>query len=118
MRLFTFDIGYKANLSRLELQVEGLENEGQANQINSEVSTLNGVNNIHVNYQTGLARVEYNSEEVTPKEIINVIKKLSYSAHETLTASDKQEMERQKEIHDYKRRFFLSLAFALPVIGY
>ncbi len=110
------DIGYKANLSRIELQVEGLNNEEQANQVREEISKLNGINSAFVNYQTGLARVEYNSEEITPKDIINTIKKLSFNAYETLSAKDKQEMERQKEIKDYKRRFMLSLIFAIPVI--
>ncbi|MHA1797351.1 MAG: heavy metal translocating P-type ATPase [Candidatus Helarchaeota archaeon] len=110
------DIGYKANLSRIELQVEGITNDKQANKIKNEVSMLTGINNVYVNYKSGMVHVEYNSEEVTPKEIMNSIKKLSFNVHETVSAQDKHELERQKEIKDYKRRFILSLILALPVM--
>jgi len=111
------EIGYRANLSRIELQVDGINSEDDVNKIHSEVGALHGVESVYVNYKTGLAHVEYNSEEITPKDIIKSIKALSFEARETLSAQDKQQIERQKEIRDYRRRFILSLIFAIPVIA-
>ena len=69
------DLGYRANLSRIELQVEETITENQAAQINTSISNMEGVKSAHVNYKTGIAHVEYNSEEITPKIIINTMNK-------------------------------------------
>lgn len=112
------EIGYRANLSRVELQIEGISSEEEANKIKSTISRLEGINSAYVNYKTGLTHVEYNSEEITTKEIMNSIRKLSYKISETLSAQDKQKIEREKEIKEYRRRFLFSLIFAIPVIAF
>ncbi|MHA1265043.1 MAG: heavy metal translocating P-type ATPase [Candidatus Helarchaeota archaeon] len=110
------DIGYKSNLSRIELKIENLTSAEDAQTLQSFLSRQDGIYNVYVNYSAQIANVEFNPEEIEPKQIIQQIKRLGFNAIEQLSAIDTEQMAREKEVHRQKFKFYFALALTIPII--
>ncbi len=110
------DIGYKSNLSRIELQIESLNSEEDAQTIQKFLSRQDGIYRVHVNFSAQVANVEFNPEEIESKNIILQIKRLGYEAKERLSAVDTEQIARQREVQKQKFKFLFALALTIPIV--
>ncbi|MFQ5614162.1 MAG: heavy metal translocating P-type ATPase [Anaerolineae bacterium] len=111
--------GYGVATAKLELPITGMT---CANCAQTVERTLNkkvpGVLQASVNYATEKASVEYLPGAVTRRDLIAAVEKAGYGV---LDAGDEAELEdaeklaRQAEIRDQTRKFWLGVAFSLPL---
>ncbi len=110
------DIGYKSNLSRIELQIDLLNSEEDAQTIQKFLSRQGGIYSVYVNFSARVANVEFNPEEIESKRIIQHIKRLGYEAQKRLSAEDTEELEREKEVRKQKLKFYFALVLTIPIV--
>ena len=70
-----------------------------------------GVVEASVNFATETATVEYSPSEVTRQDLVAAIESAGYGAVETLTEA------RESEIRDESRKFWVGVAFSLPLFS-
>ncbi|HUX99352.1 MAG TPA: heavy metal translocating P-type ATPase [Candidatus Deferrimicrobium sp.] len=110
------DIGYKSNLSRIELEISLLDSLEDAQMIQNFLARQEGIYNAYVNLSAKVANIEYNSEEIESKVIIQHIKRLGFEAIERVSAIDSEQLEREKEIKKQKFKFLFALILTIPIV--
>ncbi|KAE9555162.1 hypothetical protein FO519_001657 [Halicephalobus sp. NKZ332] len=117
--------GYKATLiedagnsdSKINLVIGNMDSENCAKRIESHLMNLRGVENCTVNFATNSAVVEFIPAGVGPRDIIDVILGLGYSA-ELATHEDKlKSLSHEKDIRRWRTSFLVSLIFGIPVMA-
>ncbi|MFH1439209.1 MAG: heavy metal translocating P-type ATPase [Candidatus Woesearchaeota archaeon] len=91
--------------------------------INKAFDQIDGVTKANVNFATGKAAVEYDEIRVDLDKLIKTVKSKGFDAEEVTAKTDKEMNEefdkeirdKNKEITNLKRRFYISLLFTLPI---
>lgn len=93
----TEDLGYKttlldsnganSNYNKIQLIIGNLSTENDATRIESHVLSKTGVDSCNVSIATGMALVEFSPQTIGPRDIINVIEALGFTA-ELATRND------------------------------
>ncbi|NVM52310.1 MAG: heavy metal translocating P-type ATPase [Candidatus Helarchaeota archaeon] len=109
------DIGYKSNLSRIELHIDSLNSVDDAQTIRNFLARQEGIYDVYVNSSAQVANVEFNPEEIEPKQIKQHVKRLGFEATERASAIDTEQMEREKEVRRQKFKFFFALILTIPI---
>jgi Cu+-exporting ATPase len=109
------DIGYKSNLSRIELEITPLGTSEDAETIQKFLSRQTGIYDVYVNFSAKVANIEFNPEEIEPKQIFQHIKRLGYDAKERVSALDIEQQERAKEVKRQRFKFFFALILTIPI---
>ncbi len=109
------DIGYKSNLSRIVLQIESLISEEDAQTIQNFLQRQDGIYNVYVNHSAQVANIEFNPEDIEPKQIKQHLKRLGFEATEQASALDTEQLEREKEINRQKFKFIFALILTIPI---
>jgi len=119
------DTGYKATLidsteysdSKINLSIGNMDTENCARRIESHLMNLRGVENCTVNYSTSSGIVEFVPASVGPRDIIDVIQGLGYTA-ELATHEDRlKSLSHEKDIRRWRTSFLVSLIFGIPVMA-
>lgn len=95
---------------KVVLQIKGMSCQSCAVTIEKSLSRLNGVSNPAVNFATRKASLEYDSDRVELKDIINVVERAGYKA-KTFEEEGEEKRGRRKEW----RIFFLGLVLTIPI---
>jgi len=76
-----------------------------------------GVVGATVNFATEKARVEYDPSQVSRRDLVEAIEKIGYSVTESGSdgLGDRERAARQAEIQDQTYKFWIGLAFSLPL---
>jgi Cu+-exporting ATPase len=112
------DVGYGVATAKVELPITGMT---CANCVATVERTLNkkvpGVVAATVNFATEKATVEYIPGQVTRAEMVAAIEKAGYGVVEAETGEleDAEQAAREAEIRDQTRKFWVGVAFALPL---
>ncbi|MEW6015859.1 MAG: heavy metal translocating P-type ATPase [Candidatus Zixiibacteriota bacterium] len=101
-----------AESRELNLKISGMHCASCAANIERELSDVEGINQVAVNYALGTARVEFRPEEVEEKAIYGTISELGYGATPAAFASD----DFAQEAKAAKRNFITSVLFAAPIM--
>ncbi|MHA1276177.1 MAG: heavy metal translocating P-type ATPase [Candidatus Helarchaeota archaeon] len=109
------DIGYRSNLSRIELAIDLLNSPEEAETIQHFLARQPGIYDVYVNFSAKVANIEFNPEEIEPKQVIQHIKRLGYGATERVSALDTEQLERENEIKRQKSKFFFALVLTIPI---
>lgn len=111
------DIASSNQLSKLQLQIFGMTCASCVNAIEREICKLDGVESVSVNLITESGVITYNQTIVGPRQIVEAIENLGFNA----LVSDKtrnvqlESLSKVREIRQWRKAFFQSFIFALPV---
>ena len=119
-------IGYKltpensGKVGRIELLIGGMDCASCAVNIERSLKKTEGVKEVSVNFANGKAYVDFDSSVISLKKIEGKISQLGYSIEEEVEEPeqdlDKEKLERQKEISNYKLRLIISVVLTIPVL--
>lgn len=111
------DITSSDQLSKLQLQIYGMTCASCVNAIERDVCKLNGVESISVNLITESGVITYSQTVIGPRQIVEAVENLGFNA----LVSDKtrnvqlESLSKVREIRQWRKAFFQSFVFALPV---
>jgi len=111
------DIGYKSNLSRIELEIKSLNSDEDAQKLQKFLADQEGIYDVYVNFSAKVANIEFNSEEISSKQIISLVKNLGFDAVERASAIDTEQLERKREVRRQKIKFIFALSLTIPIVA-
>jgi Cu+-exporting ATPase len=112
------DIGYDVPTARVELPITGMTCANCALTIERALKRLDGVVSVNVNLANERASVEYLPGVVSLAAIQQAIRDVGYDvivAGEGQAAEDVERAAREAEIRDQTRKFWVGVAFTLPL---
>jgi len=112
------DIGYDVPTARAELPITGMTCTNCAMTIERTLKRLDGVVDASANFATERASVEYLPGVVSLAAIQQAIRDVGYDvvvAGEGEDAEDLERAAREAEIRDQTRKFWMGVAFTLPL---
>ncbi|KZW01270.1 heavy metal translocatin [Exidia glandulosa HHB12029] len=117
------DIGFDATLvppardDEVMLRIYGMTCSTCTNSVESGLRELPGVTDVAVNLLAGTCRVAFDRAFVGPRDLVERISDAGFDAmlDDQDNATQLRSLTRTKEIHEWRARFWFSLAFAVPV---
>ncbi|WP_350445980.1 heavy metal translocating P-type ATPase [Anaeromonas gelatinilytica] len=110
--------GYEPSMEKIRLDIEGMTCSACAARVEKSLKALEGVGEVNVNIATNKTTVEYTSEDIEIKDMINAVEKAGYKAFKEKEDSvDKQKEAREKEIKELKTLFIISLILSIPLFS-
>ncbi|KFO12635.1 Copper-transporting ATPase 1, partial [Balearica regulorum gibbericeps] len=101
----------------LELVVRGMTCASCVHKIESTLMKTNGVLYCSVALATNKAHIKYDPEIIGPRDVIQVIKDLGFTTSLVKKDRSASHLDHKQEIRQWKRSFFVSLIFCIPVMG-
>ncbi len=114
-------IGYSAEpliekeSNTLTLNIGGMTCASCVKSIENTVSKLKGIESVTVNLATEQATIKYDPKSLQPRKIVEAIEEIGYTATLGAEEVDEERLARIAEINKWKRKFWISLAFTIPV---
>jgi Cu+-exporting ATPase len=112
------DVGYDVARARIELPITGMTCANCAATIERTLNKkVPGVVQASVNLATEKATVEYIPGQVTRADVVAAIQKAGYGVVEADSAQleDAEQSAREADIRDQTRKFWVGVAFSLPL---
>ncbi|MFX1384887.1 MAG: heavy metal translocating P-type ATPase, partial [Promethearchaeota archaeon] len=109
------DLGYKASLSKIDLIIKNLANEGNFNELVNEVKTIEGVYEVRGNFTASKLFIEFNESEIGETKLYSNIKKLGYNIEKSAGVMDKEIEQHKKEMR-YRLRILITSAVFMFII--
>ncbi len=105
---------FKEGKDEAILELEGVESQHCAGIVERTLKSL-GVAEININLATNKAKIKYDSSKLSISKIIDAIRKAGYDAKQT-TSVDLEKEAREKEVKSWRKKFWLSLIFGVPLL--
>ena len=113
------DIGYGVATGEIELPITGMNCVNCAATIEKTLNEMRpSVVSATVNFATEKAQIAYIPGQVTPTDLIAAIKGAGYGVVEAdpdQQLADVEQAAREAEIHEQTRKFWIGVAFSLPL---
>ncbi len=115
------DVGFEAEPiidqgeGYIELSVGGMTCASCVNTIENYVGSLTGITDINVNLTTEKAKVKFDPSTITPKEIVEAIEDVGFTASIAKESIDMDRLSKKEEINYWKKKLYWSLAFSVPI---
>ena len=113
------DIGYGVATGEIELPITGMNCVNCAATIEKTLNEMRpSVVSATVNFATEKAKIAYIPGQVTPTDLIAAIKGAGYGVVEADSdqqLADVEQAAREAEIHEQTRKFWIGVAFSLPL---
>lgn len=118
------DIGFDAShipivrTDQITFRIYGMTCSSCTSTVETQLSQMPGITSVAVSLTAETCKVEFDRTVIGPRDMVERIEELGFEAVLTADESDAtqlQSLTRIKEIHAWRRRFFLSGAFAVPV---
>jgi len=115
------EIGYSGKLKAEEtviisdLDISGMTCASCVRTIENSIKKLDGISTVSVNLTTEKARVEFNSEKVTLRSIVDAVEKVGYKASLSTENIDSERLERKKEINYLQNKLIISTILTIPI---
>jgi Cu+-exporting ATPase len=113
------DLGFRVVLAEQEMPVTGMSCANCAANIERTLNKdLTGVVKASVNFASERLFVSYLPSEIALEGILARVKELGFDlivAQEGMDEADVEEIARNREIQDQRQKFFVGVAFALPL---
>jgi len=106
------EVGYKVIYEKLVLMIGGISDSSDAQRLEQNLSHLEGIKTLSVNYGNSQVNVEYNPALLSLTDIRKKIGNLGYEVLSETVGSSAQDIEARK----LKYLFFVGIAFTLPVV--
>ncbi|MEM4348236.1 MAG: heavy metal translocating P-type ATPase [Candidatus Anstonellaceae archaeon] len=98
-----------------DFTIFGMHCASCASLINKEISRLDGVKSVNVNYAAKRMQVEYDEKRVPPTAIIKRIEELGYKTSLGFDY-EREKKQREEEIKELKMKFLASAALSFPTL--
>lgn len=98
----------------INFKIKGMHCSGCENLIETELSAMDGVNAVKVDYNSGKCDLSFNQEKITEKEIIKAIEKMNYHAQKNGQTEIKSNTQKQF----FKKNIIIALVLILLISGY
>jgi Cu+-exporting ATPase len=108
------EVGYKVVYEKLRLTIGGISDSSDAERLEQNLSHLEGIRSLSVNYGTSQMSVEYNPALLSLTDIRKMIVDLGYDVLSETIGTSAQDIEAKK----LKYLFFVGVIFTIPVILY
>ncbi|XP_008282680.1 copper-transporting ATPase 1 [Stegastes partitus] len=108
---------YEGSDGNLELVVRGMTCASCVHKIESSLMREKGIIYASVALATNKAHIKYDSEIIGPRDIIKLIENLGFEASLVKRDRTADHLDHSKEIRQWRRSFFVSLIFCVPVMG-
>nr|AAB62695.1 P-type ATPase [Caenorhabditis elegans] len=122
----TGELGYKAtlldsmganpNYSKIRLIIGNLSTESDANRIESHVLSKSGIDSCNVSIATSMALVEFSPQVIGPRDIINVVESLGFTADLATRDDQMKRLDHPDDVKKWRNTFFIALIFGVPVM--
>ncbi|KKA20743.1 Copper-exporting ATPase [Rasamsonia emersonii CBS 393.64] len=102
----------------VRLSIYGLRDAASATSLEDLLRQKNGVASVSVNFSTSRANVVYNPTVVGIRSLVEAIEEAGYNALVSDSEDNNAQLEslsKTKEIQEWRRAFWFSLSFAIPV---
>ena len=113
------DIGYGVATGEIELPITGMNCVNCAASVEKALNEMRpSVVSASVNFATEKAQIAYIPGQVTPTDLIAAIKGAGYGVVEAdpdQQLADVEQATREAEIHEQTRKFWIGVAFSLPL---
>ena len=112
------DSGYGVATGEIELPITGMHCVNCAATVEKALNKVQpGVVTASVNFATEKAQIAYIPSQVTPTDLIAAIEGAGYGAVESDPDQlvDTEQIARETEIHEQTRKFWIGVAFSLPL---
>ncbi len=113
------DIGYGVATGEIELPITGMNCVNCAASVEKALNEMRpSVVSASVNFATEKAKIAYIPGQVTPTDLIAAIKGAGYGvveANPDQQLADVEQAARKAEIHEQTRKFWIGVAFSLPL---
>ena len=113
------DIGYGVATGEIELPITGMNCVNCAASVEKALNEMRpSVVSATVNFATEKAKIAYIPGQVTPTDLIAAIKGAGYGvveANPDQQLADVEQAARKAEIHEQTRKFWIGVAFSLPL---
>lgn len=106
-----------SNYNKIRLVIGGLSSENDVSRIESHVLSKKGVDGCHVSLATSLATVDFSPSLIGPRNIIQVIEGLGYSAELANRNDQLRRLDHSEEVKKWRRTFLISLVCGVPVMA-
>ena len=103
------EVGYKVIYEKLGLMIGGISDSSDAHRLEQNLSHLEGIKTLSVNYGNSQVNVEYNPALLSLTDIRKKIGNLGYEVLSESLGSSAQDIEARK----LKYLFFVGIAFTL-----
>ncbi|XP_040888505.1 copper-transporting ATPase 2 [Toxotes jaculatrix] len=118
------DLGFGAKLiednavthGKLDLSITGMTCASCVHNIESKLITTKGILGASVALATKKAQIQFDPEELGPRDIIRIVQSLGFEAS-LVKEGFKHNLDHSEEIRQWKSSFLFSLVFGLPVMG-
>ena len=101
---------------KAKFDITGMSCAACSARIQNTVSKMDGVINAEVNLLTNSMAAEFDEAKISERDIIEQIEKIGYGASVKNSEQKKEELPKENAKDGLKKRFFLSLAFLLPLM--
>jgi P-type Cu+ transporter len=84
--------------------------------VESHLSNKPGITKVIVNLMTNVGKIEYLSDKIGPREIVNEIENLGFTADILDDENSIHLIDSFSDVNLWKRRFYLSVIFTVPLV--
>jgi Cu+-exporting ATPase len=111
-------IGYKVEKDTVTLNLEGMSCASCAANIERILNKTDGVISASVNFPLEKAVVEFDSAQISVREIVATVQRIGYGASvrtETVEYEDREQMSREAEIRKQRNNLIIAAVLGIPV---
>jgi Cu+-exporting ATPase len=111
-------IGYKVEKDKVTLNLQGMSCASCAANIEKILNKTDGIISASVNFPLEKASVEFDSSQVSVREIIAAVQGIGYGASvqaETVEYEDREQTSRDSEIRRQRNNLIIALVLGIPV---
>ncbi|XP_072294966.1 copper-transporting ATPase 1 [Eucyclogobius newberryi] len=108
---------YEGSDGNLELVIRGMTCASCVHKIESSLMREKGIIYASVALATNKAHIKYDAEIMGPRDIIKHIENLGFEASLVKRDRNASHLDHSKEIKQWRKSFFVSLFFCVPVMG-
>jgi len=109
------DLGYKASLAKMDIQVVESLNEERFKSFVNQVKKIEGIHNVRGNYTALKIFIEFNELKIGENELYAKIRKIGYKIEKAAGALDKEIEQHKKEMRYRKRILIISMIFMFTI---
>jgi len=109
------DLGYRANLSRIDIVIIDEITEKEFQNIVEKTRNVKGVYDLRENLQAKKLFIEFNEFEISESKLLSTIRSFGFKIEKSAGAIDKELEEQQKEQRKRLIRFIVSAIFSVII---
>ncbi|PAV63415.1 hypothetical protein WR25_08380 [Diploscapter pachys] len=117
-------LGYKASLldsnynrdNHIQFLIGGLNSETDVTRVESHLIARKGVDSCHVSLATSIASVEFSPSLIGPRDVIQIIEGLGYTAELASRDDQMRRLDHTEEVKKWRTTFMISLLCGVPVM--